>query len=198
MRVDVAWASIQEPGLEHAVLSTGSRGQRLAGDLMVVLDEQPLHISYRLKCDAAWRVTHFTASVRGPETSTRIALAADGEGTWTDELQGTPLPELDGCVDIDLTATPLTNTLPIRRLGLSSGAHRDLDVAYVEVPALTVRPVVQRYTRMARDGDGRDGDSAGAEARYRYESGAFRVDLPVDEYGLVGDYPEYWRRISLR
>lgn len=58
-------------------------------------------------------------------------------------------------------------------------------MAYVEIPELTARAVMQRYTRVS------DGE-------YRYESGSFRVTLPVDEQGLVLDYPGYWRRVPVR
>ena len=47
-------------------------------------------------------------------------------------------------------------------------------------------PAEQRYTCLER------GETGG---RYRYESGDFSVDLPVDADGLVVDYPGYWRRV---
>jgi uncharacterized protein len=85
-------------------------------------------------------------------------------------------------VDVDINRSPLTNTLPIRRLGVS--APREIDVAYVSVPELTVRPVRRRYTLLPGD-----------QPVYRYESGSFSADLPVDGDGLVLDYPGLWRRI---
>lgn len=190
MRVDAAWASVQWPGTEHVVVSEGSRGPRLSGQATLVLGERPLRVSYRLTCDAGWRVRRLTASVHGfgAILAGRLALVADGEGNWTDALRRRPLPELDGCVDVDLTVTPLTNTLPIRRLKLSPGTSRDLKVVFVEIPDLTVRAVAQRYTCTSCES---------GEAAYLYESGRFRASLPVDEYGLVLDYPGEWRRIAL-
>lgn len=58
-----------------------------------------------------------------------IGLHADGNGHWTTDTVE-PQPDLGGCVDIDLTATPLTNTVPIRRLRLQPGASADLLVVY--------------------------------------------------------------------
>lgn len=168
--------------MEHVVMAEGPYGPRLDGEAMFVHEERPFRVSYRLDCDAGWRTRELTVAVGG---SGRLGLRSDGAGNWTDTVAGRPMPELEGCVDVDLTCTPLTNTLPIRRLGLSPGAARDLNVAYVELPEVTVRPVMQRYTCVRAD-------------EYLYESGSFRVSLPVDEHGLVLDYAGYWRRVPVR
>ena len=130
-------------------------------------------------------------------------------------------PDLAGCVDIDINCTPLTNTLPIRRLDWAPGQAHDFVMAYVSVPELTVRPVQQRYTCLAarvvgaaqagaddaaadevsaRAADAGAASAAGsgtsdASAVFRYETATFRADLPVDEDGLVLDYPGFWSRI---
>lgn len=181
MRADAVWAPVRWPGLEHAVLSGTSRAPRLDSLAVLVLDERPVRVSCRLTCDAEWRVRRLVVKVSGAVTS-RLSLQSDGEGEWIDDVRGRPLPELHGCIDVDLSSTPLTNTLPIRRLGLAVGAARDLMVVYIKVPDLTVSAVAQRYTRTSG-------------SAYRYESGSFRADLPTDEHGLVLDYPGEWRRI---
>jgi hypothetical protein len=53
---------------------------------------------------------------------------------------GDAVPELKGFVAVDVSATLLTNTLPIRRLGLGSEKSAELDVVYVAIPELVVRP----------------------------------------------------------
>jgi uncharacterized protein len=192
MRADAAWSPLQWPGMEHAVLSSGSsRGPRLSGLALLVLGERPFRVAYRLACDAAWRARRLTVTVSGPGAAAagRLDLLADGAGNWTDALRRRPVPELDGCVDLDLSVTPLTNTLPIRRLGLIPGMTRDLTVAYVKIPDLTVSAAAQRYTCISDDN---------GQARYRYESGRFQASLQVDEHGLVLDYPGIWRRIPLQ
>jgi uncharacterized protein len=111
-----------------------------------------------------------------------LALRRDTGHHW--QADGNrPLPELDGCVDVDIDRSPLTNTLPIRRLDMGIGAPRDIDVVYVSVPELTVRPVRQRYTLLTGDGP-----------VYRYESGSYSAELPTDGDGFVIDYPDLWRR----
>ena len=56
------------------------------------------------------------------------------------------LTELAGCLDVDISATPFTNTLALRRLDLQPGENASLTVAYVKLPELTFRPVSQRYS----------------------------------------------------
>ena len=45
-------------------------------------------------------------------SSQSLHLLTDGEGFWTTE-SGETIPLLKGCLDVDLSATPFTNTLPI-------------------------------------------------------------------------------------
>ena len=63
-------------------------------------------------------------------------------------MNGAHRAELDGCYDIDLSVTPFTNTLPIRRLPLHVGDAAELSVVYIDVDTLEVRPDRQRYTRL--------------------------------------------------
>jgi hypothetical protein len=92
---------------------------------------------------------------------------------------------------VDLSATPFTNTLPIRRLSLREGESSEIGVVYVDVPVMRLDVSRQRYTCLERDADG---------GLYRYEDrGSFRgfaADLPVDADGLVLDYPGIFRRLS--
>jgi uncharacterized protein len=179
---ELAWRSVQWPGLEHVLWSAGGQGFRADG-LLVMADKSPVRVSYQLHCDAGWTFRGLTITVTGAGSRRSLELSVTGEGGW---LAGDrPLPELSGCADIDISCTPLTNTLPIRRLDWSPGASRDLGMAYVSVPELTVRPVRQRYTMLASD-----------PAAFRYESGSFRAELPVDGDGFVLDYPGIWERVA--
>lgn len=82
---------------------------------------------------------------------------------------------------MDIAATPATNTIPIRRLGLRVGDAADLVASWVRLPTLDVEPSRQRYMRVAVD-------------TYRYESGTFAAELRVDDLGLVTAYEGVWVR----
>jgi len=94
-------------------------------------------------------------------------------------------------LDIDISHTPFTNTLPIHRLALTPGESADLLVAYITVPDLSVRPVQQRYTCLSHT-------TSGGVYRYEGLESNFTADLLVDAQGLVVDYPGIWKRAEMR
>jgi hypothetical protein len=138
--------------------------------------------SYALTCDAHWAVRHLVVDER--RTGAHLELRADGEGGWTDG-DGTALPHLDGCVDVDFRATPFTNTLPIRRLGLATGESAIIEVVYVDAPDLTTTRERQIYTRLT-----------GNVWHFEQPSAEFTATITVDEDGLVVDYPGLFLRQS--
>jgi uncharacterized protein len=52
-------------------------------------------------------------------------------------------PGPDGCRDVDLEASPCTNTIPIHRLGLEAGDSADAPAAYVRWLDLSVQRLEQ-------------------------------------------------------
>lgn len=121
-------------------------------------------------------------SVEGSSAAGRheFALDADGVGGW--RVDGAPAPHLDGCLDVDLESSSLTNALPVRRLGLGPGQASAAPAAYVRALDLSVERLEQRYART---------DDGGNRERYDYTAPAFdfRCELVYDESGLVLEYP---------
>lgn len=179
------WTPWNHAGLEHLTLQ--QQGQEIIINSVVldVEDAAFFRLWYEIKVDQAWHVRECVLRLLDHEKR-ELVLLADGRGHWSD-ASGASLAMLDGCLDIDLSATPFTNTLPIRRLGLQPGQAAELSVAYIPVPNLEVRTMKQRYTCLESRTDG---------GLYRYESLAsgFTRDLPVDTQGLVLDYPGIWKR----
>ncbi|WP_129843043.1 putative glycolipid-binding domain-containing protein [Streptomyces sp. RFCAC02] len=185
MRTEVVWTSLRWAGIEHIVWTRDRDGTAHAASVAVhALPEGTAHVRYDLATDEAGHPRHVSVGVSGPSGDRHLSLTHDGRGTWTG-ADGRPLPELAGCTDVDISCTPLTNTLPINRLAAATLPTADLRVAYVTVPTLEVRPVGQRYTRLT---------TGGTQAAYRYRSASFTADLTVDGHGLVIDYPGGWRR----
>ena len=188
MATDVGWKAIQWPGLEHVIVSAEATDWHAHGRV-IMAEEGLASVDYEVRCDAGFRVAALTISVSESAGGARLVLAADGDGHW--QANDHARPDLDGCVDVDIDCTPVTNTLPIRRLDWSERQAQDLDVVYVSVPDLSVRRVRQRYTLLAPDASEEPGQRV-----FRYESGSFRADLRVDGHGLVLDYPGIWERIG--
>jgi len=183
----VFWEPTGDLGLEHLRLEIDST--RLVANGMILrgmAGGSPFRLRYTLRCDASARVRGVEVRQWREDVERRLDLQADGEGGWAD-ASGRTLPELHGCIDLDIAVTPFTNTLPIRRLGLRSGQAEEIDVVYVAVPDLGVSRVRQRYTRLRGEPGG---------DRYLYENlrNGYRAELTVDADGVVLDYPGQWRR----
>jgi hypothetical protein len=180
MRTDIAWTALPWSSVEHVTIADED-GWTADGAMVAVFDGRAVRLTYRLQADAAGatRALDLADAVGGAT----LTLRGDGHGRWWD-ANGAPVPELDGCIDVDISTTPLTNTLPVRRLRLAPGESADIQVGYVDVPDLTVRAASQRYTRI-------DGPT------YRYASGSFAADVVVDEHDLVTDYEGLWRRVPI-
>ncbi|OWQ46170.1 hypothetical protein CDL60_16360 [Roseateles noduli] len=178
------WSAAQPGvGIEHLRLS-----DEHADGVVIAIDEEagPFRLAYRLDWDECWRLSEAALSlIDGEGASLRaMQLKTDGDGRWQDG-EGRALADLDGCLDIDIWPTPFTNSFPIRRVPLAIGERREFRMAWVDGTTLTVRAQTQAYTRIE-------------DRLFRFESldgSGFTADLPVDEDGLVIDYPELFRRL---
>ncbi len=74
-----------------------------------------------------------------------MRIRRSSDGTWT--LNGVPCPSVAGCIDLDLSFTPATNLLPLRRLNLAVNQSAEVRSAWLEWPEAELRPLVQRYAR---------------------------------------------------
>lgn len=180
------WTSQGKPGLEHLHLTFLPDGGLADGVIIGIANDCPFRARYEIHCDEYWRAREVRVTLLSSSQQT-IGLYSNGEGSWTAET-GKPMTDLDGCIDVDISATPFTNTLPIRRLRLQQGASADLLVAYVDVPELRLAAEWQRYTRL---------ETRSGVDLYRFEAfpSRFTADLPVDADGLVIDYPQLFQRV---
>lgn len=169
------WIPETGTGLEHLTLR--QTGDGLLAQGAVIGDD--FGAFYSIRCDTAWRVRHAIVEMAGVG---RLELHADGAGHWQDG-QGAPIDALDGCIDIDLTASCFTNTLPSRRLGGALAARQEIVVAWVHLPALRVESARQAYTRLAPH-----------LVHFESLGTGFTAELTVDDDGLVVHYPGLFHR----
>ena len=154
----------------------------------------PLRAHYAILLDARWHVRQVSVDIAGRAP---LRLRADGNGRWETGL-AEPLPDFDGILDVDLSLTPFTNTIPIRRLGLAAGQEHAIRTLYIDVPSLALSVATQRYVCDTPFGRQNGQDKGADHGRYAYGSvttGA-AVDLSVDGQGLVIDYPLTFHRLN--
>jgi hypothetical protein len=179
--ITVLWRRLDHPGLEYCWVHE-SPVPAVCGTVLALPDESPMRVEYAIRCTGDWRTVLTRVELRHRRQHTIFELACDDRLRWFRD--GAHLPALDGCEDVDLSVTPSTNTLPIRRLALEVGEAREVTAAWIRFPTCEIAPLPQRYGRIA-------------DRRYRYESrgGEFTAELEVDEHGLVVDYPPAWERV---
>lgn len=171
------WQRLESPSLEHFTLESRANGFSLKGHVVLELNGEPAHVIYTIETDTTWLTRTVLVLLSRDQGETRLELRVDDDQWW---WQGEhELTNLRGRADVDLSVTPATNTLPLRRLGLEIGESVEVTAAWVKFPELTLEPLPQRYTRLS-------------EHRYRYESGTafaeFSADITTDADGVVTDY----------
>lgn len=175
----VHWSTWAGDGHEHTSIRWENEGFTVSGTLSD--NPQREHIQYVLRLSATWQARQFILfrDLEEPD----LWLATDGTGRWG-EMNGARRTELDDCYDIDMACTPFTQTLPIRRVPLLDGDSTDLAVIVVDPDTLGARSVRQRYTRLSQH-------------QWRLEQDDSNdVTFTVDEFGLVVDFPELFRRVD--
>ncbi len=172
----------EEGGHERAVLAPDPKGLHLGGTALYAHEGRPVEVRYSILTDPEWRTLVVGLHVQTADATRRLALHGDGAGSWT--AGGEPQPHLDGALDADLTFSPASNTLPIRRLGLAVGQSAEIRVVVVDPHREGLELVTQTYERLA-------------ESRYRYSSGDFSAELDVDGDGLVTRYPGGWEAAAV-
>jgi uncharacterized protein len=180
----VIWKPVDYQGIEYLTLRERDTGVEIESVVVGVENQTAFRVDYHLKCDPAYSVREVALRVtdRG-----QLHLTADERGRWFDG-DGQRLAEFDACLDIDIVATPFTNTLPIRRIKWQPGQTETLNMVYISIPQMTLQVDQQRYTYVEKTANGE---------LYRFEqlSTGFTVLLPVDRDGLVIDYPELFSRV---
>jgi len=178
----ITWRRLDHPALETAILEHEPNDDAwiLLGNVSGTLpDDRRYDLRYHVRCDAGWVTRDALVEGMLGRDEVYVTIERDSDDEW--RRDGALVQEVVGCVDVDLGFSPITNTLPIRRLDLAVGASATVRAAWLRFPELELEVLEQVYRRVSKD-------------QYAYESGGgrFRADLTVDASGLVRRYGEYW------
>jgi uncharacterized protein len=167
-------------GFEVVYFQSVGEGHRIEGWTTAIEDANAWVVEYVIDLDGTGVTRSARIRSRSAAGFSLTLLEADGAGRWL--VDGVPAPHLDGCLDVDLESSAMTNALPVRRLGLAPGARAAAPAAYVRAIGLAVERLEQTYLRAP--------DEAACQ-RYDYAAPAFGFTgrLIYDQSGLVLDYP---------
>ncbi len=166
-------------GHEYARVIAENSQLFLEGAAIFVYEKQFCKLDYRIECDADWQTTSARVSGFVGGEKIEIEIAVDAKKRWT--INGVENTETANCTDIDLNFSPITNTLPIRRLNLQIGEKATVRAAWLKFPSFKLETLEQTYERTG-------------ENRYVYESagGAFRAEIETNKIGLATCYGDFW------
>jgi hypothetical protein len=187
-----AWQRTDTTGGEFVTLDD-RRGLRAKG-IAFAADNALYSCRYDLYTDEAWASTRLEVAVEGAgwlrtlrmeRAAGRWRVTTSEQGDLERVRPGAPMAgieepdRLHSVLDVDLYNSPLTNTLPVRRLGLlgaEKGTLVRIEAAWVLLPSLAVLPLEQSYEVLG-----------GGRVRYRSEN--FTADLELTDDGYVSEYP---------
>ncbi|MGM1029648.1 MAG: putative glycolipid-binding domain-containing protein [Actinomycetota bacterium] len=187
MQSSRSWIGVDDPSrVDRATLTFGA--DSLRGHGTSTTPEYAL--AWRLEVGDRWVTRLLEVAVQAEGWSRSLLLERSAGGEWRAESHARGVVDLSapgladpswvrGAIDCDLGLCPVTNTMPIRRLGLLRGSVPETSIvaAWVEVPSLRVLREEQLYAAL---GDG--------EVRYASADRRFTARLSVDDGGIVRDY----------
>lgn len=169
----VRWRGLDPVGLEHCHVISTDRDTRIRGTIIT----PDYGLFYRIKLDDTERVR--TVKLERTDGAV-LELFSDGAGNWSDD-RADPLSALNGCIDIDIWPTPLTNSLPLWRGQWTIDQPQRFAMAWIDADEMTVKRSEQLYTQLDA-------------THFRFQSADFERVLEVDVDNLVVSYPGLFER----
>lgn len=183
MKRIISWKSISaNETIENCRVRKVDDGFLVESVVNGIIDDSAVYCAYKIRLDERWQAREFLIYSWNNWQENTISIKKNDSGKW--ELNGKEDDRFTNCIDIDISATPFTNSLPVNRLALQIDETKEINVVYINVAKQAVEPFAQVYTRIS-------------EKTYRYEnaSGDFSAEITVDDDGIIIDYPGLFRKL---
>lgn len=181
MQTHIGWKGYLHSLSEDCRVTNTTNGTGITGLVKGIWEGQSIAADYFIQVNQRWETISFELDSKTGNKDFDLRFESDGQGNWTSN--GKAMPVFNGCIDIDISVTPFTNTLPINRLQLAKNEKRRIPVIYIDVLKQATSRVDQVYTKLGR-------------CNYKYENTTndFTAVITVDDAGLVLDYPGLFTR----
>ena len=181
MQTNILWTGIAYHSREHCVLTNNDESIDVSSVIVGAHDDKIYRVDYSIKTNRNWECIFFELTIQLSDKKEIINYHSDGRGNWT--KNGAPVNEFKGCIDIDISLTPFTNSLPINRLEWELNKPLQINVMFLDILSHKIIPVQQRYTKLSN-------------TEYKFENvpNDFEAVITVDESGIVVNYPELFVR----
>jgi hypothetical protein len=148
-------------------------------------DDIPFKVDYELTLSKDWIISDFSIRAWLGNVEQSLHLKHNGYGVWSGN--GNEWKDIEGCLDIDISLTPFTNSLPINRIKTGFHQKTDIEVVYIDVLNFDISKEIQHYQLLENN-----------KYHFANSDGGFIADIIVDEFNLIQYYPELFERLLIR
>lgn len=183
MQTNLLWTGRKYYSLENCLVKIGTIGSEITSTIIGRYKEKIYKVEYRIKANQNWETVLLEINSWHNDLTQLIRLEGDGKGNWMSN--GQKSEQFNGCIDVDISLTPFTNTLPVNRLNLRQNQTQEIQVIYCDLFEQQIKSVCQKYTCLS-------------STEYHYENvpNDFEAITQVDESGFVIDYPSLFVRTA--
>ncbi len=178
VRRTLRWRPLDGTGLEHLDLAESGGSVLVRSVAIGEREGRAYGLRYEVELAPDWTFRRLHLERTDGAT---LRLDSDSRGGWRQD--GQEAPSLAGCIDIDLSGTPFTNTLPIRRHPLALDRPERFRMAWVPLDTFAPFADEQIYTRLGP-----------TSFRYQSADGSFERVIETDAEGFVTIYPGLFER----
>jgi len=147
----LAWKGIENATFEHCTVTRSPGNILVQSKLEGPVNNVHTIVEYEVRLTTSWIVTSVLLKMTLAGASEQvIKLTHNKLGDWADDSLHT-LTDLETCMDVDISVTPFTNTLPLKRLCFKTGESRELKMVYFDLPSFEVKASRQRYTYLGNN-----------------------------------------------
>lgn len=181
---NIIWKGLDSNSMEFCRIHFGER-IHVKSSIVGFSEDFPFKADYEIELSGGWVISRIQLKTCLGNVEQSLDLKHDGHGKWFGD--GKEWKSLEGCMDIDISVTPFTNSLPINRLKPAPGIKTDIDVVYIDILHFGITPERQHYTQLNKD-----------TYLFSNDSGDFTANITVDSQKLVVHYPTLFDRLLIR
>ncbi len=176
MKKIMLWSGKAYQSLENCIIRSLGDLTMISSVVVGLHNGKTYRFRYNIELNAAWQTVQCDIMSELDGQLQNYSLRNVGKNQWT--MNGELYPEFNDCIDVDISISPLTNTLPINRLQLKNAEEAEIKVICIDLLKEEVKAVRQKYKKVSSD-------------EYRFENvpNDFKAIIKVNPHGFVTDYP---------
>jgi uncharacterized protein len=184
IQAHLLWSGLEYQSMEFCKVANIDTGSEISSTIFGVYNGRIWRVSYMIMTSKNWETTSLELHCRSRGAADHFKLERKENGNWI--ANGKYDPAFDECIDIDISLTPFTNTLPINRLQLKTGQESEIKVIYFDLLNHNIKVRQQKYRRVS-------------QSTYHFENipNDFECDIKVDDSGYVIEYPPFFTRTAI-